>query len=271
MAQTKLTNLINPEVIGASLEVKLVDLIKFSPIARMGYELQGTPGNTLSIPVYAYIGDAIDVAEGVAIDPALLTATTSEVTVKKAGKAVEITDEALLSAYGDTSDEAEKQLGVSLASKVDNDVLVALGTIAAGMTIGDGTAYMTKDLIADALVKFGEDINETTYLFIAPAQYGAIRKDTDFVAIKQGEAVLSGEVGELMGARIVVSNKIVAAAGKFTNYLVRANAIGIEMKREVMVEADRDILKKTNVISADTHYVAYLRDASKAVKVVAKQ
>jgi len=42
------------------------------------------------------------------------------------------------------------------------------------------------------------------------------------------------------------------------------------MKREVMVEADRDILKKTNVISADVHYVAYLRDESKAVKIVAK-
>ncbi len=269
MAQTKLANLINPEVIGASLGVKLVDMIKFAPIAQMGFELQGNAGNTLSIPVYAYIGDAVDVAEGVAIDTALLSATTSDVTVKKAGKAVEITDEALLSAYGQPQDEAERQLGISLATKIDNDVITALGSIAAGMTHGDGTAPLDKDLIADALVKFGEDINETTYLFISPAQYGGIRKDSDFVAINGGQAVLSGQVGQLMGAEIVVSNKVVSNAGITTNFLVRQGAVGIEMKRDVMVETDRDILKKTNVLSADVHFVAYLRDASKAVKVIA--
>jgi N4-gp56 family major capsid protein len=265
-----LNNLINPQVIGSALEVKLADLIKFSPIARMGYDLQGTAGNTLTIPVYAYIGDATDVAEGEAIDTSLLSATTKTVTVKKAGKAVEITDEALLSAYGDPQDEAERQLGIALAQKIDNDVLAALETIGTGMTYGDGTAYLDKDLLADALVKFGEDIDEPTFLFISPAQYASLRKDPDFVNIQQGQAVISGEVGQLLGVRIVVSNKIKPQSGVYHNFLVRSGAVGIEMKREVMVEADRDILKKTNVISADVHYVAYLRDESKAVKIVAK-
>lgn len=270
MAMTKLANLINPEVIGASLEVKLVNLIKFSPLARIGRELQGTAGDTLKIPVYAYIGDAVDVAEGEAINTSILTATTKQVTVKKAGKAVEITDEALLSAYGSPEDEAERQLGIALAQKIDNDCLEALGTIGAGMTVGDGTAILDKDLIADALVKFGEDINEETFLIIAPEQYATIRKDSDFVHIQQGEAIINGEVGKLMGCRIVVSNKIKANNGKFTNFLVRQGALGIEMKRDIMTESDRDILKKTTVISADVHYVAYLRDASKAVKIIAK-
>ena len=38
------------------------------------------------------------------------------------------------------------------------------------------------------------------------------------------------------------------------------------MKRNVMVEADRDIVNKTNVFVADEHYVAYLEDESKIVK-----
>jgi hypothetical protein len=50
-------------------------------------------------------------------------------------------------------------------------------------------------------------------------------------------------------------------------YLIREGALGIEIKRGVSMETDRDILAKTTVVSADAHYVAYLRDANKAVKI----
>ena len=42
---------------------------------------------------------------------------------------------------------------------------------------------------------------------------------------------------------------------------------GIELKRGVNVESDRDILRKTNVYSVDEHYVAYLRDDSKVIRI----
>lgn len=42
-------------------------------------------------------------------------------------------------------------------------------------------------------------------------------------------------------------------------------AITIYMKRNVEVEADRDILKKTTVISADEHYTVSLSNESKVV------
>lgn len=268
--QTKIANLINPQVIGASIGAKLVNLIKFSPLATIGRDLQGQAGDTLTIPVFAYIGDAVDVAEGVAIDTALLSASTSTVKVKKAGKAVEITDEAVLSAYGDPVGEATNQLGISIAQKVDNDCITALDTIAVGMTHDVNTVVIDKDVIADALVKFGEDIEGATVLIISAAQYATIRKDPDFVYVANGQSIMSGHVGNIHGVDLVVSNKVVANTGVYTNFLVRAGALGIELKRDVAVETDRDILKKTNVISADMHYVAYLRDASKAVKLKVK-
>lgn len=272
---TKLENLINPEVIGASINAKLVNMIKFSPFATIGRELQGQAGNTLTIPAWGYIGDAVDKAEGIAFNTVGLTATTTTVTVKKAGNAVEITDEAVLSAYGDPVGEATNQLAISIAQKIDNDCLAALGTIGVSMTHDKGDSSSGSvigfDVIADALVKFGEDVEEPTYIVIAPAQLATLRKDNDFQYINQGQVMVTGQVGTLHGVGVIVSNKIVAANSKFTNYLIRAGALGIEMKRDVAVETDRDILKKTSVISADVHYIAYLRDASKAVKLIVKQ
>lgn len=255
---TKLANLINPEVMGTFLDKKMVDLIKFSPLAVIGHDLHGNPGDTLTIPTWNYIGDAEDLAEGVEGNVTNLTATTSTVKVKKAVKNVGITDEARLSAYGDPMGQIEQQLAVSLASKVDNDVLKAIKDVSAKTHTGE----FGIDYIADALVQFGEDVEETTFVYIHPKHLATLRKSPEYVHVANGQVIISGQVGTVYGCPIVVSNKMEENAVFF----IRQGAIGIELKREVAVESDRDILKKQTIVSADRHYIAYVRDASKVVK-----
>lgn len=260
MATTKLANLINPEVLSAFLESKMIDAIKLSPLAVVGTDLQGRAGNTLTLPTWQYIGDANDLAEGVADVPVQLESASREVTVKKASKAVEITDEALLSGYGNPQDEIAKQLLTSLSAKVESDCFAALGqaTLTHDATAIDG------DAVADALVKFGEDLEEEMFLFINPADYAAIRKNPNFMFVNGQQMTIGGTVGYIYNCSVVVSNRV--AAGQA--FIVKRGALGIEMKRNVNVESDRDILRKVNVYSADEHYVAYLRDASKVIKLV---
>ena len=74
MALTKLENLVDPEVMAQMVSAKLPKKIKFSPIARIDTTLAGRPGSTITVPKYAYIGDAEDVAEGVAMGTTVLTA-----------------------------------------------------------------------------------------------------------------------------------------------------------------------------------------------------
>lgn len=50
---TKIANLIDPEVLADYVESKLIDKIKFSPLANVNTALEGRAGSTLSIPVYA--------------------------------------------------------------------------------------------------------------------------------------------------------------------------------------------------------------------------
>jgi hypothetical protein len=39
------------------------------------------------------------------------------------------------------------------------------------------------------------------------------------------------------------------------------------MKRDTLLETDRDIINKSTVMTVDKHYVVYLYDASKAIKI----
>ena len=255
---TKLENLINPQVLGEYLDVKLMDAIKFSPLCGINTELQGKPGDTLSLPKYAFIGLAEDVAEGEDIPMANLAASSVDVKVKKAGKGVQISDEAILSAYGNPADEIAKQLLMSIAGKVDNDCVAEFRKATLAVT---ATAF-DKYVISDMIAKFGEDIEEDMTVVINPAHLAALRKDPDFVEIMAGQKIITGEVGQLFGCRIVVSNKCQATEC----FLVKNGAVKILMKRNVAVEADRDIVNKTNVFVVDEHYAVYLEDDSKIVK-----
>lgn len=271
---TKLENLINPEVMSDYIRVKLVDLVKFTPLARVDTTLQGHAGDTLSMPKYSYIGDASDVAEGEDIPITNLSATTEKVKVKKAAKGLDLTDESLLSAYGDPMGEATNQIATAIAQKVDNDCITALNGIKANMTYDvSATGAISAGAIADALVKFGEDLDGKKVLLIAPAQLAQIRKDPDFIngsEIATG-MLMSGSIGMIWGCEVQISNKIKAAAGKFTNFIVKPEALAIFLKRDVQIETARNITNRTTRITADEHYTTYLLDESKAIKLIVKE
>lgn len=312
---TKLASLIDPEVLAPMIEKKMVDGMKFAPLATLDYTLQGRPGSTITLPSYAYIGDAADVAEGDDIPIAELTESSVTATVKKAGKGVQITDEAILSGYGDPVGEAINQLGTSVASKTDNDVVVILNAIKAPM-IHATTAKLTSDEVANALVKFGEDLDGDKVLLIAPEQLAQLRTTEDWIpATDMGvQALMSGVVGMIWGCQVVVSNKIkttptytltedvalnasktyyTVADGVYTavaepdvadiatyyevtqlsyaNFIVKPGALAIYMKRDTLLETDRDIINKSTVMTVDKHYVVYLYDASKAIKITTKE
>lgn len=285
MATTKLSNLINPEVMAGMISATLPKKIKFSTIARVDTTLQGRAGNTITVPKYAYIGDAVDVAEGEAMDTTVLTATTTEATVKKAGKAVEITDEALLSGYGDPAGQAAMQLGMAIASKIDEDAYNAL--LGASLVYDDSAKAISYEGIVDANAKFGDESDEAMdkVMYIHPDQEATIRKDPNFIDRNKfgGEVMATGVIGKIAGIQIRKSKRVKFAENIYYNPIVilsnadtnedpaadgGANedyALTIYMKRDAALESDRDILKKTNVLSADEHYAVVLSNESKVV------
>ena len=267
MAITKLANLVNPQVMADIIDKKLVDYMKFAPLATIDNTLEGQAGNTISLPSFSYIGDASTLNEAVSLTPAQLTASAVTVTIHKIAQGVEISDEAILSGYGDPVGEIAKQLALAIASQEDNEVLATLNGITGSMvhtTLADPT---DTDIIA-ALEKFGEDIDGTKVALVSPAVYTAMRSNVHTwipaSELAAGQAI-KGVVGEYQGCQVMVSNKL---ATPKTIYIVKPDALRIFIKRGTVVEADRDILKFTNVFTASKHFATYLYDASKAIKIV---
>lgn len=266
MALTKLANLVDPEVMAGIIEQKYVDYMKFAPLATIDNTLEGQAGDKISLPHFNYIGDAATLAEGVALTPAQLTASAVTVQIHKIAQGVELTDEAILSGYGDPVGEAAKQIAIAIASQEDNEMLTTLSGIGAGMTHTTVADPTDTDIIA-ALEKFGEDIDGVKAALVSPAVYTAMRSNVNsWIPASElaADIKIKGVVGEYQGCQVMVSNKLTTSKNI---YIVKPDALRIFVKRGTLVESDRDILKFTNVITASKHFATYLYNASKAIKI----
>lgn len=210
MAVAKMANMINPEVMGAMIEAKIDALLKLTPYAKVDRTLVGVPGDTKTVPSWNYIGDAEDVAEGAEVGLSTLTASSTTFTIKKAMKAVGITQEAVNSGLGNPIGQAEKQLAKAIAGKVDNDVLDAVysgsNVYAASTLAAIGYAG-----IVDANAKFeDEEDGIEKVMFINPAQEATLLKDADFLSADKFTAgvAVNGAIGKIAGAWVKKSKKV---------------------------------------------------------------
>lgn len=290
---TKLSDLIDPEVMGDMVSAKIPKKLRVAPFAKVDDTLVGVPGDTITVPSYGYIGDAADVGEGEAVTIEKMTTSTRQATVKKAMKGVSLTDEAVLSGYGNPVGEANTQLALAIAAKIDNDCMDALQ--GASLIYNGSAGALDYEGVVNALDLFEEEQGTDKVLFIHPKQLTALRKDADFLSADkyQGGIMLSGEVGMIAGCRIVPSKKVPVVSydpdGEGTGQAVscyacpivkletdpevedEVPALTIYRKRDVNVETERKPKVRTTEITADEFYVAVLSNEAKVVLAYFKQ
>ena len=274
MSLTKIENLINPEVMADMISAKIEKKIVVTPFAKIDTTLQGVAGDTITIPKYAYIGDAGEVAEGEEVTPEMLSTTTTEAKIKKAMKAVSLSDEAVLSGYGNPVGEANNQLAMAIASKVDEDAMTALQGATLSYT---GTDVISYDGIVDAVDIFDEEVNTEKVIFVHPKQVTQLRHDTNFISTDKYKSgvIMTGEIGTIANCRVVPSKRVPLKSGKYVCPIVKLNqenetedespALTIYIKRDTNVEVERQTLKRVTDISVDKFYTVALSNASKVV------
>lgn len=315
---TKLADLFDPEVVADYIDKKLINAIRLSPLAKIDTTLVGRPGDELTMPYYNYVTDATAVTEGNDIPIAKLTQGTKKVKVGKIGRAVEFTDEAMLSGFdNDIAQEAADQVVIATNSKVEADLLTKAASEAVLATSIAYNATNVADGIADALTLFGEDIDGDKVIVVTPEFYARIRKSENWISGTEigGEMLVRGVVGMIHGCQVVVSNRVksvtyyaytattdVAIDDQKTYYelnglneyvavasptladignyyerstvsnaaialIIKPGALAIAMKRDTLVEFDRDIIAETNYIKASKLFAPYVYDTSKLIRI----
>ena len=283
MALTTKSNMIIPEVMGAMINAKIEALAKLTPYAKVDTTLQGVPGDTKTVPSWNYIGDAEDVAEGVEVGTTQLTAASTTFTIKKAMKAVSITQEAVNSGLGNPIGQAEMQLAKSIAGKVDNDVIDTV--LSSRKTVDLSAQVISYEAIVEAVSQFeDEEDGIEKVMFIAPAQEKALLLDPMFLSADKFQAgvAVTGSIGKIAGCWIKKSKKIKEdAQGKFTNPIIKLEpdsaeteytedelpALTIFLKADTTTDAEWFPKKQVTDVSVCKYYGVALTNEAKTILV----
>lgn len=261
MVQTKAADLFNPEVLGDILEGQLEKQIRFTPYARVDSTLEGQPGDTITRLKYAYIGPAEDLEEGVPMDTSKLSITDNQVTIKEAGKAVEVTEKAIITNVNGTMEEAGRQILMAMRDKVEIDYLAALDSTQLSAEAGE----INPSTILSAFDVFDDEDDESYVLFINNKDYTklvqALLKAGGAV---QDRALSTGQVSELLGLSAIVKTKRLDEGEAF---LQKQGAVEIVIKKRPNVEGDHDILARTFVLAGNEYYTVNLYNDNGVVRV----
>lgn len=281
MAVTKMANMIDPEVMGAMINAKVEALCKMTPYAHVDTTLVGVPGDTKTVPSWNYIGDAEDVAEGVEVGLTEMTASTTTFTIKKAMKAVGITEEARLSGLGNPVGQAESQLAKSIAGKVDNDVITAV--YSSKVSQDESAGVINYAGIVRAVTKFGdEEDGIEKVMFIHPDQETDLLLDDMFLSADkfEGGVAVRGSIGKIAGCWIKKSKKVKKSGTNWLNPIIKLEpdsaeteytedelpAVTIFLKKDIQTDSEwKPRVQQTEITTAKYYGVALTNEAKTVI------
>lgn len=206
---TLMANLVDPEVLDEMLEEKLSAGLKLIPIAKVNTKLQGIPGDTLTIPKWNMIGEAEDIPEDAYIDAEKLSKDTIQLTIKKIGKSVTLSQEAINSGFGDPEGGAVRQLGKAVLQKLQRDILNALYS---GSVFYDGTSGVIgyTGVVGAVATFLDEEDGVDKVMYIHPKQQKTLLLDRMFTSADSFEAgvAVKGAIGMIDGTYIKKSKDV---------------------------------------------------------------
>lgn len=286
MAVTKISDIINPQVMADIIEAKIEAQCKLTPYAKVDTTLQGVAGDTVTVPSWNYIGDAEDFdVEAMAdtngeMETAKLTAGSTTFTIKCAGKSVSVLQTAINSGLGNPVGQVNVQLAKSVQNKIDND-LIDVAYTANNEYNGSANAIGYNGIVG-AVCKFeDEEDNVEKVMFIHPNQEADLLTDPQFISADKFTAgvAVNGSIGKIAGAWVKKSKKVKNVGGVWYNPIIKMEADSAEteytedelpaltifLKKDTQLDHEWFPKKQKHDFTVAKYYGVALTNASKVV------
>ena len=269
MANTINTNVIVPEVYAELVREKVAGKVMVAQACKVLGDLKGKVGETLTMPKWAYIGDAKDIVLGTPMEATNMKQTSTTATIKMiAAPAISVNDYDDVVELGSALDEASKQQGTSIARKLDIDAINEGKKTVLQKQLATKNTVIFDEMNA-ILGLYGDDANASDFEFIAihSAFIPSFLKMDGFVSAEvtftaQGNGIqLNNLLGYFRGIPVVVSDRLYDNTNTEGFILViKKDSIGLIPKESPFTEVARDASTRTNTIFTSQYYAMALID-----------
>ena len=269
------------EVLGDQIAAKFPDMLVLgkTELVRVNGEFPfGSPGTLFKIPFWNRITGFADMLENTPLSTNNITSASETATVVRGGAAWEVLDTAQLVSMSDPAGEISSQIARRAAEYIDAKLVAqcdltpnnfdqnssAVWTNTAGTLDQNAIIKAMTSKLGDNHVKLlqGGWIIMHSKVYGELLQTGAIQNQYQSSLNGQGNVILGGVLPMIAGLKIHVSDRVtsntISSVQQYKTYLVAPESLALFYQREVQVEFDRDILNKSDVISADVHFAPHL-------------
>jgi len=269
------------EVLGDQIAAKFPDMLVLgkTELVRVNGEFPfGSPGTLFKIPFWNRITGFADMLENTPLSTNNITSASETATVVRGGAAWEVLDTAQLVSMSDPAGEISSQIARRAAEFIDAKLVAqcdltpnnfdqnssAVWTNTAGTLDQNAIIKAMTSKLGDNHVKLlqGGWIIMHSKVYGELLQTGAIQNQYQSSLNGQGNVILGGVLPMIAGLKIHVSDRVtsntISSVQQYKTYLVAPESLALFYQREVQVEFDRDILNKSDVISADVHFAPHL-------------
>lgn len=244
------------------IENKMTDLVNtkvdVKSLFTTDYSLIETAGLKKVINKYTYTGKVEKLAKGAKnTQKGSVSFTPSEYTVNRYQQTFVYNDmDIMQDAY--LLDVLTNGASTLMANEIKDEYFEELAKIS------NNFQYTTFNYsaIVDALAQVDKEVEDGMFVIMGNDLRGAIRKDTDFIASKQGEILYTGQFGTICGLPVLFSKLV----PKDTAYITKKDAVKLFVKKEGSVEQDRDIESKDNTVVYERHGIMALVDETYSIK-----
>lgn len=269
MANTINKNVIVPEVYAQLVREKIAGKCKVAQFMVTLGDLHGKVGETLTMPKWGYIGDAVDWDINTAMDKTQMKQTSTTATIKAVqAPAVEVSDYDNEVELGNAIEEASNQQALGVARKYDTDAIACALESPLKYQLATKNEITQTELIA-MLGLYGDDRDSADFDAIvvhssfAPSFYTMdmfVKRDLTMTADGNGIAV-NGCIGTFLNIPVVLSDRCYDATNQEGFVLMmKKGAISIIPKEEPFAETARDASIRKTTIYLSQFYAMALTD-----------